>query len=263
MKILFIGDIFGEVGREAVYTYLPLIKKKYQVECVIANAENATHGRGISSNHYHDLLNHGVNLITMGNHTFDRQDMFDWINQADFLIRPANYTNLVPGIGTKVIEINQVKIRVTNLIGRVFMDGAINNPYEVFDEIIKADQADIHIVDFHAEASSEKIAFALNYDGIISALIGTHTHVTTADEQILPKGSGFISDVGMCGSYQSCIGMDPKNVIYKMKTGLPARFEVAKTKPMFSGLLLDFNNKNQLVALKRINLNPSNQYELD
>ncbi|MDH6604127.1 metallophosphoesterase (TIGR00282 family) [Bacilli bacterium PM5-9] len=260
MNILFIGDVFGEVGRDLIDEHLQELKKEYKIDFVIANGENATHGKGLLKKHYDELLNYGVNCITMGNHTFDHSEILEWIDSANFLVRPANYSKYTPGVGTRVFEVNDIKIQVTNILGRVFYGGIINHPVEVLDEIVENSTADIHIVDIHADATAEKICLGYEFDGKVSAVLGTHTHVQTADERILDNGTAYISDVGMCGPFNQCIGMDKKNVVYRMKTGLPARFEVGAAPGILCGVVINFDDKFNAISIKRINLSPLNNY---
>lgn len=262
MNILFIGDVFGSVGRDMIDQYLPEIKKKHEIDFVIANAENTTHGKGLSNDHYHELLNLGVNAMTMGNHTFDRPDLVDWIDQANFLIRPANFSKYTPGVGTRVFEVNDVKIQVTNIIGRVFYGGIVNHPVEVLEEIVEASTADIHIVDIHADATAEKICIGYEFDGRVSAVLGTHTHVQTADERILDNGTAYITDAGMCGPYNECIGMDKTNIVYRMKTGLPAMVHPGKGDGILCGVIINFDKDHKATKIERINLSKLNDYKI-
>ncbi|WP_423364547.1 TIGR00282 family metallophosphoesterase [Mycoplasma sp. P36-A1] len=261
MNILFIGDIFGEVGRDLIDEYLPIIKNKHNIDFTIANGENTTHGKGLSKKHYDELLNQGIDAITMGNHTFDRSDILDWIDNANKLIRPANLPVYTPGVGTKVFEKNGVKIQVTNLLGRVFYGGIINHPVEVMEKIVEESKADIHILDIHADATAEKICLGYEFDGKISAVLGTHTHVQTADERLLDNKTAYITDVGMCGPFNQCIGMDKKNVVYRMKTGLPARFEAGQGPGILNAVVIKFEN-NTPISIERISLSPLNNYKI-
>ncbi|MEG0283838.1 MAG: TIGR00282 family metallophosphoesterase [Erysipelotrichales bacterium] len=262
MNILFIGDVFGEVGRDLIDEHLMALKNKYNVDFVICNGENATHGKGLSKKHYDELLNLGVNCITMGNHTFDRKEIIEWMDSANFLIRPANFSKYTPGVGTRTFEVKEKTIQVTNIIGRVFYGGIVNNPIEVLEEIVENSTADIHIVDIHADATAEKICIGYEFDGRVDAVLGTHTHVQTADERILDNGTAYISDVGMCGPYNQCIGMDKTNVVYRMKTGLPSRFEAGDHPGQLCGVLIEFDEKDNASNIRRINLSPLNNYNL-
>lgn len=261
MNILFIGDIFGEVGRDLIDQYLQEIKQKYQIDFVIANGENTTHGKGLSQDHYNELLALGIDCITMGNHTFDQKNMIDWIDQANCLVRPANLSSYTPGVGTRTFEVKGVKIQVTNLLGRVFYGGIINHPIEVMENIIANSSSDLHVVDFHGDATAEKICFGYEFANDLSLIVGTHTHVQTADERILDGDCAYITDVGMCGPYNQSIGMDKVNVCYRMKTGLPAPNKPGKGPGLLNAVVVNFEN-NQPIKIERINLSPLNNYIL-
>lgn len=262
MNILFIGDVFGEVGRDLIHDYLQEIKKKYSIDFVIANGENVTHGKGISKKHYDELLTLGVDCITLGNHSFDRVEILDWIDNANCLIRPANLSKYTPGVGTKVFEKNGLRLQVTNIIGRVFNGGVFNHPVEVLDDIVQESNADLHIVDIHCDATAEKICLGYEFDGKVSAILGTHTHVQTADERLLDNGTAYITDVGMCGPFNQSIGMDKVNVCYRMKTGLPASNEIGSAPGILCGVVVSFDENNKAKKIERINLSPLNNYKL-
>ncbi|AKU79446.1 TIGR00282 family metallophosphoesterase [Spiroplasma turonicum] len=252
MNILFIGDVFSLPGREVIEKNIDSIIKSYDISFVIANGENISHGKGINKKHYEFLKNNKVNVITSGNHIFKQKETLEYIKTTNDLLRPANMHSDLPGLGTIKLSINNKSIRVTNLMGRVFMD-LVDNPYVVFEKILENDDSDIHIVDFHAEASAEKAAFAYNYDGKISALLGTHTHVQTADEQILPLGTAFITDVGMTGPINSIIGVNPSEVINKEKTGLPTKFIPSTNDGKLCGVVLSFDDiTNKVLRIKRL-----------
>lgn len=256
MNILFIGDVFSSAGRDMIERYLPQIKEKYAVDVVIANVENASHGKGLIKKHYDFFLFQGISLMTMGNHTFAKKELFDYIDEADRLVVPYNQPKALPGVGSRCIQIQGKKIRVTNLLGITFMDGKAQNPFEAIDEIVENDDSDIHIVDFHAEATSEKIALGYYLDGKVSAVLGTHTHVTTADEKILAHGTAYQSDVGMCGPYGGVIGCDKDTIVKRMKTGLMTPFTIAEGESVFSGTLLCFDQQNHCTQIKRICIDP-------
>ncbi len=260
MKILFIGDVFAAIGREMIETYLPQLKQQYQINVVIANVENATHGKGLNKRHYEEFLFQGISLMTMGNHTFAKKELFDYIDEADRLIVPYNQPRALPGMGSREITILGKKIRVTNLLGITFMDGKSQNPFEAIDDVLKEDTSDIHIVDFHAEATSEKIALGYYLDGKVSAVLGTHTHVTTADEKILPQGTAYQSDVGMTGPYESVIGCDKDSIIKRMKTGVMTPFLVAESVGQLRATLLTFNDQNQCIQIERICIDPDHSF---
>ena len=257
MNILFIGDVFSAIGREMIERYLPLLKEKYEIDFVIANVENATHGKGLIKKHYNEFLFQGISFMTMGNHTFAKKELFDYIDEADRLIVPYNQPKALPGIGSREILFKNRKIRVTNLLGITFMDGKSQNPFEAIDDILANDQSDIHIIDFHAEATSEKVALGYYLDGKVSAVLGTHTHVTTADEKILPKGTAYQSDVGMTGPYHSAIGCDVDSIIKRMKMGSMPPFQIAESEGQLRATLLTFNDQNQCTQIQRICIDPN------
>ncbi len=225
MNILFIGDVVGKVGRNEVINRLSYLKNKYSIDFVIANLENATHGKGLSLGHYRTMTEAGINCVTMGNHYYRVADVLTKNEEFVNMIRPGNIHTSTPGVGTKVFTVKDKTIRVTNLIGKVFIDMADTNPFDYLNNIIeKEDKTDIHIVDFHAEATGEKMCLAKAFDGKLTAVLGTHTHVQTNDARILPLGTGFMSDVGMCGLYESILGVEPKEVINRTWKGIPGKF---------------------------------------
>lgn len=254
MKILMIGDIFAANGRKVVKMCLPKLIKKYRIDFVIANGENTSHGKSIIKKHYDELKKIGINIITSGNHIFQNSEIFNYIDKVDDLLKPLNMNPYTIGQGTVIKIIKNKKIRVTNLIGRHFMIPC-DNPYIFLDKILEKDDSDIHIIDYHGESSAEKLAFAWHYDGRITCLFGTHTHVQTVDNRILPKKTAYITDLGMCGSYNSIIGANPDEVIWKEKTGLPVKFvpSLDDTQLLFSGAILTISNKtNNSTNLKRL-----------
>jgi len=252
MKILMIGDVFGHPGRQALKEVLPDLMEREKIDFVIANGENVTHGKSIIKKHYQELKKLGVDVITSGNHIFKNNEVKEYINKVDDLLRPMNMNNFLPGHSFVIKKVGKTKIAVVNLIGTSFMD-KFNNPYEAFDNwLAQKHDYDLLVVDFHAEATAEKMAFAWNYDGIIDVFVGTHTHVQTADERLLPKGTVYLTDLGMTGPYNSIIGVDPEQVIQKEKTGLAVRFNPATTKPLqLSGLLVNFLD-NKVLNFERI-----------
>ena len=246
MNILMIGDIVGKNGRLVVNKLLPSIKKKYNIDFVIANGENATHGKGLIENHYQYLLNSGIDVITLGNHYNSKSEIADYINGAEYLIRPYNLKVDFPGVGTSIYEVNGYLIRVTNLLGCAFMSEEVNSPYEALENIIKNEEhADIHIVDFHAEATGEKQSLTWAMDGKVSAIIGTHTHVQTRDYRILPNGTAMMSDVGMCGPYNGVLGTKKETVIKKLWLNEKSRFEIDdKDDSLFNAVVLTIDGNS-------------------
>lgn len=244
MNILFIGDIVGKLGRYVVNYMIERITSKRPVDFIIANGENATHGKGLSEAHFKELLNSGVDVVTLGNHYAAKKEIFNYIDSYECILRPHNLHESIPGTGTNLFDCNGIKVRVTNLIGRSFMSNSIDNPFDSLQWIINEEaQADIHIVDFHAEATGEKYSLAYAFDGQVSAVLGTHTHVQTRDYRILDKGTAFISDVGMCGPYNSILGAKKEEVITRTWTGLPSTFDVIEhDECLFSAVLLEFDD---------------------
>jgi metallophosphoesterase (TIGR00282 family) len=245
MKVLFIGDIVGKPGRKAVKEGLPGLISKLKIDFVIANAENAAAGFGITKAIGEELFSFGIDVLTSGNHIWDKKEAVTYIPKENRLLRPANYPSGVPGAGCIVMNTSAGdRIAVLNLSGRVFMP-PLDCPFQVAQRELSAlkDQTKIIIVDFHAEATSEKSAVGWFLDGEVSAVVGTHTHVQTADERILPGGTAFITDVGMTGPLDSVIGVKKEQIIHKFLTHIPIRFETAKGKALLSCVVLDINAK--------------------
>jgi metallophosphoesterase (TIGR00282 family) len=245
MKILFIGDIVGSPGRNAVRGLLPRIKEREKIDFVIANAENAAGGSGLTPKLTEELLSYGVDVLTSGDHIWKRKEIVEIINEEDRLLRPANYPEGVPGKGWGIYSLKgKLKIGVVNLVGRIFME-SLECPFRVGRGIVEEIKSEtpIILVDIHAEATSEKIALAWYFDGIISALLGTHTHVPTADERIYPKGTAFISDVGMTGPHDSVIGRKVEQILTRFITQLPTRFEMAEENVQLNGAIVTINDK--------------------
>lgn len=245
MKILAVGDIVGENGVRKLKEMLPRIREEKNIDFVIVNAENSAGGMGITTKIFEDLMDLKVNVVTMGNHTWGKKDIFTFIDHPQ-LLRPANYSKGVVGKGLGIYECNGKKIAVMNLIGRTDMGVLSENPFTVASDLVNsvADKADIIIIDFHAEATAEKIAMAMYLDGRITALFGTHTHVQTADEQILDNGTGYITDIGMTGPRKSVIGMDPEASIKRFVTSLPERYKLAEGDCIFNGCIFEINDEN-------------------
>jgi metallophosphoesterase (TIGR00282 family) len=254
LNLLIIGDIVGRPGRQAVRNFLPDIVRQYNIEFIIANAENASGGRGLTREVMNELLGAGIDVLTMGNHVWDNKEIFSFIDEEPRLIRPANYPPPCPGQGYHVYQagFNQ-RIAVINVSGRVFMP-ALDCPFRTTEQIL-ADlpEVDYIIIDFHAEATSEKQAFGYYFDGKVSAVVGTHTHVQTADERIMPDGTAYITDLGMTGPIESVLGMDRQVVINKFLLQRPVRFEVAKGPSQLQGVVLELDEQTRRVAqIKRI-----------
>lgn len=245
MKILFIGDIVGKVGRRMVKEKVPYFVNKYNIDFVIANGENATHGKGLIKHHYDELLSSGVDVITLGNHYDSKNEIRRYIDRVDRLIRPINLLHEYPGVGTEIYDLDGVTIRVTNLLGSAFMDENVNSPYLAMLNVLQDEEmASIHIVDFHAEATGEKQCLAYALDGKVSAILGTHTHVQTCDAKILPKGTAFISDVGMTGFADGVLGDTVESVVPKIVYGEKSKFTPPdEGRGLFSAVVIDIDEQ--------------------
>ncbi|MFY9402920.1 MAG: TIGR00282 family metallophosphoesterase [Candidatus Omnitrophota bacterium] len=246
MKILFIGDIVGKPGREAVRILLPKLKSQHSLDFVIANAENASGGSGITQKVSEELFNYGVDVLTSGDHIWKKKETFELVNYEERILRPLNYPSGAPGNGKRIFKTKgQERIGVINVNGRVFMD-ALECPFKTsqaaYEELSK--ETNIIIVDIHAEATSEKVALGWYLNGKVSAVLGTHTHIQTADEKILSLGTGYITDVGMCGAYDSVIGRKVDNVLTRFLTSIPVRFEVAEENVQLHAVVLDIDSNS-------------------
>ena len=255
MRILAVGDIVGKVGIQKLKDSLPKIIKENNIDFVIVNGENAADGMGITEKMYREILSLNVNIVTMGNHTWGKKEIFNFIDD-DHIIRPANYTDNNPGKGYQILECKGKKIGVINLIGRTTMGVLSENPFLKAKEIVTKikNSTDIIIIDFHAEATAEKIALAYYLDGEISILYGTHTHVQTADEEILENGTAYITDIGMTGPKKSVIGMDINASIKRFETSLPEKYKIAEGKGKFNSCMFEIDDEtNMVIDIKRIN----------
>jgi len=244
MKVLFIGDIVGKAGRRALKEGVSKITEKEKIDLVIANVENAAGGFGITEDIAQEIFSSGVNVLTSGNHIWDKKEAVTYISRENRLLRPANYPEGAPGQGCIVIKAhNGDKVGVLNISGRVFM-GHMDCPFQVTKrEIAKLKkETNIIIIDFHAEATSEKSAFGWFFDGEVSAVICTHTHIQTADERILPKGTAYITDVGMTGPRDSIIGIKKEQIIERFLTQVPQRFEIAGGPTLFSAVIIEIGS---------------------
>ena len=250
INVLFLGDICSTLGREAAKKTIEIYKEKKKIDFIIANGENTTHGNGLSFTHYNELISYGINVVTNGNHFMNVRDALNPNIVFENGLRPYNLDPSLPGVGTKLFDFNGVPIRVTNLLGRVFINMSLSNPFYDLEKILKEDKNEvIHIVDFHGEATAEKRCFAEYFDGKITACIGTHTHVQTNDAKILNKGTFFISDVGMNGAYDSVLGVEKEGSIIKTMTGKPAAFNIPKVgKKLSNGAILKIDTKTKKVT---------------
>ncbi len=253
MKILFIGDIVGKMGRQAVNQYLPSLKKQHQIDFVIANAENSAHGKGITAKIYHQLLSYGIDFMTLGNHAFSKADVEKIIEEPK-IIRPLNLDNATGGRGYRVVDFLGISILIANICGTVFMDQVTISPFEAIEPVLK-EKADIKILDFHGEATSEKIAFAFHYGKYFNAILGTHTHVQTADERII-NGCAFISDVGMTGPYQSVLGRDTTEVLKQLVAKEKTHYTISENPAVFSAVIIEIDDNYQTKNISRIQIRP-------
>jgi len=257
MKVLFIGDIVGKIGRNATKALLPTVVSRYKIDFVIANGENAAGGFGITDKIVSEIFSYGVHAITTGNHVWDKKEFIPQISKEDRVLRPFNYPPGVPGFGSLLYSLHDgTKVAVLNLSGRVFMSN-IDCPFRAGKEEVERLHtiAKMIIIDFHAEATSEKIAFGYYMDGKVSAVIGTHTHVQTADEKILPGGTAYITDVGMTGPSDSVIGIEKEQIIQRFLTNMPMRFETAKGEGIFSAVIIEMDEQTgKSTEIKRLQL---------
>ncbi len=263
MNILFIGDVVGSLGRGMVFEYVPKLKEKYRPHVTIINGENAAAGKGITEKIYRSFLEAGAQAVTLGNHAWDNKEIFDFIDDAKYMIRPANFPENTPGQGMVYLKVNSAEVAVINLQGRTFLP-AIDCPFMKAEQLIREakERTPFIFVDFHAEATSEKQAMGWFLDGKVSAVVGTHTHVQTADERILPGGTAYITDVGMTGLYDGIIGVDKDAVLRRFLTALPVRFDVPKKgRVQLSGVFIELDDHTGLAKrIERILINDDHPF---
>ena len=256
-RILFLGDIVGEPGRKAVIEQLPALRKELQLDFIIVNGENAAGGRGITPRIAIDLLRAGAAVITTGDHVWDQPEIVDYFPTEPRLLRPVNYTPDTPGQGSVVLETPKGKVAVIQVQGRSFMQPPLENPFlavEVEVERLREDGVRMIFVDIHAETTSEKIAMGWALDGKVSVVAGTHTHVQTADERILPGGTGCLTDAGMCGPDDSVLGRSIESVVWRFRTGMPTRFPIATGPVRMCGLVAEIDPvSGRCLAIARFN----------
>ncbi|MBA4348556.1 MAG: TIGR00282 family metallophosphoesterase [Thermodesulfovibrio sp.] len=257
MKVLFIGDIVGKIGRQAVKNLLPNLVSRYKIDIVIANGENAAGGFGINEKTASELFSYGIHIITTGNHVWDKKEVIPYLAKENRILRPLNYPAGIPGVGSIIFNTsNNKKFAVMNVSGRIFMN-TLDCPFRTSRAELEKlrGSAKIIIIDFHAEATSEKIAFGYYMDGQVSAVIGTHTHVQTADEKILPGGTAYITDVGMTGPSVSIIGIEKEQIIERFLSHMPRKFEVAGGKGMLSAVVIEIDeDSGKATAIQRLQL---------
>lgn len=255
MRILFISDIFGRPGREALISRLPDLQENYQPDFVVANAENAAAGAGITSKICRKLLEAGVDVITTGNHVWKQKEVFPFLDESDRVIRPANYLPGNPGRGWTVVEKDGARLAVVNISGNLYI-GAPQGAFQTIDPVLAELPPGVNhiLVDMHAEATSEKVAMGFYLDSRVTAVIGTHTHVMTADEKILPGGTAYITDAGMTGPRDSVIGVKKEIILKRFLTQMPVRFEVADQDVWIEGIFIDSDEAGRATAIERVQM---------
>ncbi|HAO95531.1 MAG TPA: TIGR00282 family metallophosphoesterase [Verrucomicrobiales bacterium] len=256
IRILFLGDIVGEPGRKAVIARLAALKEQENIDFIVVNGENAAGGRGITSKISIDLLRAGVAVITTGDHVWDQREIVDYFPTEPRLLRPVNYPKGAPGSGSVVLDTPKGKIGVINAQGRVFMNPPLESPLEGVEkaaESMRDEGVRVIMLDFHAEATSEKIAMGRAMDGKVSLVVGTHTHVQTSDEQIFPGGTAYLTDAGMCGPAESVLGREIASVVWRLRTGMPTRFPVAKGPVRICGVIVGVDEQSgKAMEVKRV-----------
>lgn len=241
IRLLMIGDIVGTPGQTTLMHFLPKLKQQYRPDVIVVNGENAAEGRGITRQIFKEMLGAGVDCVTLGNHAWDKREIFDFIDNESRIIRPANYPDRTPGQGYTKIPLKKGELVVISLMGRTFLS-SLDDPFRKADDILaKLKPQSMVLVDIHAETTSEKQALGWYLDGRVSAVVGTHTHVQTGDERILPEGTAYITDVGMVGPYDGVLGMDRDLVLKRFLTQLPVRFEVGKGRTQLNGVIIDIH----------------------
>ncbi len=256
VRVLAVGDVVSAAGCEKLRDTLPLFKKEKNIDICIVNGENAAAGNGMTAFSCEHIFASGADVITGGNHTFRRREFYDTLDNSHSIIRPINYSSDCPGRGYTIVDKGFVRIGVVNVLGTVYMEN-LKNPFDCMDEAVAAlkDEVSIIIVDLHAEATAEKKSLGFYLDGRVSAVFGTHTHVQTADEQILPNGTGYITDVGMTGPSLSVIGVKPELAIEKMRTNMPVRFENSEGNCLLQGIIFEIDRSSgKTVSVERISL---------
>lgn len=267
LKVLCLGDVVGRAGRSAIKDHLRPIQRDNQIDLTIVNCENASGGIGLEVRHAYELKENGIDVLTLGDHTYAKKDLLSLFEQnPDWIVRPANYPEGAPGLGcTTVKTTSGIAVTVANMLGRVFMGGLWDCPFKTSQNILResADRSQIVIFDFHCEATSEKISFGRSLDGKASLVFGTHTHVQTADESILAKGTAYITDVGMCGSNDGVIGMDEQVALFRFITGRSKFYEAAKGPGFLNGVICEIDSFNgRALKITRVQYPPKHSQPL-
>lgn len=256
MRILFIGDIVGRPGKHACSQIVPLLRREREIECVIANAENTAAGSGLTPPMFKKLLHYGIDACTMGDHIYRRREIFPLLESSERIVRPANFVPEATGHDLAIFETqNATRVALISLLGRIFMNVRSECPFHAVDRVLRRVPQDVKIilVDMHAETTSEKIAMGWHLDGRVTAVVGTHTHVQTADERVLPKGTAYITDLGMTGPYDSILGRDKHRVLQVLTTGMPTPYNVAENDVRLCGVIIEANSSTgRAIAIERV-----------
>lgn len=253
MKVLFIGDVVGGPGRRGLRDAMPALREQHEPDLVVVNGENAAGGMGITEKTAGEIFNAGAGVITTGNHVYRHREVYDFLDRTDRVIRPANYPRANPGRGHTIVDVGGVRVAAINLSGAVGLTVA-RSPFHEVDSILERIEgdADVVIVDFHAEVTSEKVAMGWHLDGQVAAVLGTHTHVPTADGRVLPKGTAFISDVGMTGARTSVLGVKPEQALAALITQMPTRFETATEDVWVMGVVVEVNGSGLADSIQQV-----------
>ncbi len=256
MKVLFIGDIVGAAGRNAFFQQLPFLRNEYPHDILIVNGENSAHGKGITRKIYNSFVDAKVDCITMGNHTFSKNDILDFIDEAEILIRPANMEPEEYGKPARIIDVNGTKVGIYNVYGTIFMDRFTEDPFITMEKLFERYPSDVAIIDIHGEATSEKYAFMRCFKDRAAMIVGTHTHIQTADEDVI-DGCAFICDVGMCGPYDSVLGRDNDEVINMMKNHVTSRYTVSTNPAVLCAVYVEIDDEtHRATSIRRIQIRP-------
>ena len=254
MRLLVVGDVVGRLGRKAFARYTRELKEKYKIDLVIVNGENSAGGKGISRKSLDELYRAGADIVTSGNHVWDNREINGFIDDEPYLVRPANYPEGAQGKGWCIYPFMSANLAVVNMSGRTFMPD-MDCPFQKIEEVLSeiGQEADIILLDFHAETTSEKMAMGFYLDGRVQAVVGTHTHIQTADERILPQGTAYITDLGMVGPWNSVLGVKPEIIIQKFTTCRPVRFDLAEGPAVYSAVVIDIDtNTKKAVSIERV-----------